>query len=171
MSQRELTAYHEAGHAVACVMRGGRITSITIDPDPAEGKHGETWSHGMQHDESFVIYAGPWAETRSQWAADGLNDIRDTDDDGCTFDDRLTTCFIHNKADLASYEHYCDEIDRRWLPPQLQHSLDGREEIWSHELEQQWAVIHQVAQLLLLGQVVTTEMVRVLLDSAGETLS
>jgi hypothetical protein len=60
---RRTAAFHEAGHAVAAVMRGGSsLTSVSLD----EHLHGEgiTWSRALVFDQPFLIWAGPWAEAR-----------------------------------------------------------------------------------------------------------
>ena len=64
--ERYITACHEAGHAVAALMRGGgEITSITIEP--TADYLGYTWTRIKPFDRAFIIYAGPWAEARAQW--------------------------------------------------------------------------------------------------------
>ena len=70
----ELTAYHEAGHAVAAVALGARVRLITLEPEaPDEGRPrmGETqvvWTPGKFSDREArergvqVALAGPVAE-------------------------------------------------------------------------------------------------------------
>lgn len=58
-----VAAHHEAGHAVAAVMRGGsELTSVSVDRD--RPGHGIAWSRLHLWDRPFVIWAGPWAEAR-----------------------------------------------------------------------------------------------------------
>jgi len=88
----ELTAYHEAGHALVAFLLGGRVSQVTIDPDSADGpsRHGDTqvlWRPAGISDKEFakitvkVSLAGPVAEmiysgdpfhpgTVPEWAAD-----------------------------------------------------------------------------------------------------
>lgn len=153
LSERELTAYHEAGHAVAVVMRGGSIDSITIDPVPGEYL-GITHSRGTQWARSFEIYAGPWAEARSQWPGETLDE---PDGDGDVFGDYLTVAFIRNHgtdgSDLATYTRWT-ENDRLLLPVQQRHLHNPaqREDVWSRELERVWSVICEVATMLLANE-------------------
>ena len=69
----ELTAYHEAGHALLAVLLGGRVTQVTIDPDSDDGppRFGDTqvlWRPRGLSDKQFaeitvqVSLAGPVAE-------------------------------------------------------------------------------------------------------------
>ena len=63
---RRLTAYNEAGHAVAAMMRGGTFVSITIEPDG--DRDGCTSVEVDTYDMAFVAFAGVWAEARAHWA-------------------------------------------------------------------------------------------------------
>lgn len=166
-SQRELTAYHEAGHAVAAVMRGGRVISISIEPVP--GCHdGETWTTQQQWDNSFVYFAGPWAEARRLWPAGTLNNL---DEDGLTFNTYILGRFLRNPDDTQNYAHWC-ELDRLMLPVQARdyYNVSSRENTYGIELEEEWPAISEVARLRLAGVEVTTEMIQELLDqnAAGE---
>jgi hypothetical protein len=71
--QRLCTSVHEAGHAVAATVLGGRIsTAVVFDRETAVVCHGkETPMLGKTvHDEvptgtlPMITYAGPWAEAR-----------------------------------------------------------------------------------------------------------
>lgn len=87
----EITAYHEAGHAVMAKWLGGRIVSITIEPDDDDGprRFGDIrvqWLHPLPAREDAVrniqvSLAGPVAEMiydgqrqpiafRREWSAD-----------------------------------------------------------------------------------------------------
>lgn len=68
----ELTAYHEAGHALVAVLLGGRVKLVTIEPDRDDGpaRHGDAqivWPRKLT-DRDFarlavqVCLAGPTAE-------------------------------------------------------------------------------------------------------------
>ncbi len=68
----ELTAYHEAGHALMAVLLGGRVKQVTIDPDNDDGpkRFGDTqirWRSGIPERKFAEIsvqvsLAGPVAE-------------------------------------------------------------------------------------------------------------
>jgi hypothetical protein len=68
----ELTAYHEAGHALMAVLLGGRVKQVTIDPDNDDGpkRFGDTqirWRSGISERKFAEIsvqvsLAGPVAE-------------------------------------------------------------------------------------------------------------
>ena len=69
----ETTAYHEAGHAFMATRLGGKVRSVTIDPDNDDGpeRFGDTqvvWRRGRLSDYEFreraiqVSLAGPVAE-------------------------------------------------------------------------------------------------------------
>lgn len=53
----------------------------------------------------FVVYAGPWAEARSQWTRDSLDSLDDEDDDGRPFRDYVREAFdVNRDGDLDNYE-------------------------------------------------------------------
>lgn len=69
----ELTAYHEAGHALMATLLGGRVKQVTIEPDDDDGprRTGDTqviWRRSRLSDKEFaplaiqVSLAGPVAE-------------------------------------------------------------------------------------------------------------
>lgn len=68
VTQRESTAYHEAGHAVVAYRLGLVVDSTTIRPDPAKETLGVSlsegpWMNGSTDDDQItVLYAGLAAE-------------------------------------------------------------------------------------------------------------
>lgn len=178
---RYLTACHEAGHAVAAMMRGGgTFTSVTIEP--TSEYHGRTTWSGKRWDVDFITFAGPWAQARADWGKPTLNGW---DDSGCEFDDYVLGALMDNPDDTEMM--YCDEVQKacdaavdemyRQNPDALRHSREAaehirqggtirtfRERFWSRvELERAWPVIREVAQMLLDGAIVTPETVNDLL--------
>lgn len=162
MDQRYLTACHEAGHAIATVMRGGTITSITIEP--TEHYLGKTWTRATPDHQAFIIYAGPWAEARAQWPADvPLNDWND--EDGLEFEDYIFGAFLQNRdGDLAEYTHW-RAVDTEKVPAELAHLVVDPEQVWCRELEEHWPVILEVADLLMSDQPVTTHTLEDLVEN------
>lgn len=61
-SERVTVAYHEAGHAVAAVLAGGKVHQAVLGDTP-QIQHDDVPEHHCPG----VTYAGPWAEAR--WIA------------------------------------------------------------------------------------------------------
>jgi hypothetical protein len=158
-----VTACHEAGHAVAALMCGGEVKSITIDPT-AEYQ-GHTGVRIRRCHSARVTYAGIWAEARAQWTESTLGDV---DDDGCTFDDLVTAAYLRNHEDAADYEHALDaepwrrvaeELGRKWAQ-ENGFEFVSREESWSRELEAVWPAIQALAARLLSGPMTGAEVTK-----------
>ncbi|MCV7176136.1 hypothetical protein [Mycolicibacterium sphagni] len=152
--ERRLTAQHEAGHAVAALLRGGGdLVSVTIEPTAKYAGH--TGFRSKVFDSAFITYAGPWAEARCQWP-DGL-DLESEDDDGLTFDDYVMGAWLRNPDDWADYEAACAaDVTAFGYPADLLHF---RETAWCRELEGgPWPVIQQIAELLMRGPVAADEI-------------
>ncbi len=168
--ERWLTACHEAGHAVACLMRGGG-TFVSVTIEPTEQYLGCTQTRIMQWDDQFTSYAGPWAEARAQWPAD--LPISDSDSDDCYFQDYVLTALMANPPDFQGYREPTGETAlalRRVAPDhysdaELSNLAAARDQTWDMELERMWPTILSVAKLLIDGEQVTAEMVRALRDS------
>ncbi len=73
-SERELTAYHEAGHIFVGILHGGRLKLASLEPEEDEGprRFGDTtmaWRKSIRERSDFplilceVALAGPMAET------------------------------------------------------------------------------------------------------------
>lgn len=166
--EQDLTAHHEAGHAVAALACGGGLISITIGPTREHPEYAgntgvrvEKWWHLP-----FVVYAGPWAEARSQWTRDSLDSLDGEDDDGRPFRDYVREAFdVNRDGDLDKYEQLEEGIlpdGTRSEPPtarMAQFSGRPRDEViaergqeCSRQLEEHcWPVIRVVAGMLLDG--------------------
>jgi hypothetical protein len=71
-AKRIVNAHHEAGHAVAVVLRGGVVDHIALgDPtddgllDADRELIGRTRHTPARAEQSFVAFAGPWAQWRT----------------------------------------------------------------------------------------------------------
>ncbi|MGY1697374.1 hypothetical protein ACI780_20945 [Geodermatophilus sp. SYSU D00814] len=160
MHDRELAAWHEAGHAVAAVMRGdSRLITVGLGDRHGEGT---TWRRGAAWDGPFVAYAGPWAEARRTW---GDRDLEDEDDDGLTFDDYLLGVLLEQRDDAAVLDAASLEARATGLAPERNRQT---EMVWRMELERVWPTIAAVSKALLAGATVTHEHVDRLLDASWE---
>ena len=163
-TERYLTACHEAGHAVAAVLRGGTFDCISIEPTVT--RDGFIHTRGVKAcDAEFVIFAGPWADARADWPALTLDRV---DGDGSTFDDYLTASMRANANDLRQY------VPERDIPFELLFTAGrevpqiplARDQSWYVELETCWPTIQLVASMLMSGVAVTAEAVGTLLADA-----
>lgn len=141
VNYQSITAHHEAGHAMAAVMRGAQLhyVSITADGDSL----GFTHFTGKCCDRAFITYAGPWAEARAQWPT---NDLNDEDNDGNTFADHVVGAFLANIDGDA--EVYQSALKSESLGPADPALLAVREGAWGRELQRVWPVIQRTARLL-----------------------
>lgn len=137
---RTWAAHHEAGHAVATLLRGGALRSVTIDPTVEHW--GLTDGTVPTLSGTFAIHAGPWAEARFRWPLPRQED--DLDD----FSDYVTRVWRENVAgdgDSALFELAREQEEAQGIF----YSYSDREAQWDRELEQYWPVIEAVAALLL----------------------
>lgn len=142
---RRVTAYHEAGHAVAAGMRGGsELRSVSLLATPGAGLTVHR-SHGW--DKGFIAYAGPWAEARATWP---LADLTGCDDDGLTFDDYIAGVLSSQPDDarvIAAAEHQMRELLA--ATGRVQELVAATEATWNAELEAVWPQISDLANRLL----------------------
>jgi hypothetical protein len=154
---RELVAYHEAGHSVAAVLCGGKCCHITIEPD---GDYdGLTNVVVAQRNLAFVTYAGVWAEARAEWGK-----VLDGKDDDClTFDDYVAIAFGRNaEGDLREYRRLMIALAAAYGDLNALLTYES-EKAWCRQLEAKWLVIRKVAELLVAEADVSTEVVSALL--------
>ena len=129
--QRWIAAHHEAGHAVAAVMRGGStLTSVTLSE--TEHGHGSTWARQHQWDTGFLTYGGPWAEARCKW---GDRPLDGEDEDGATFPDAVTGVFLEQPSDAAALIVWTQSQTDIGITREM---LRQSDEVWQMELEQVW---------------------------------
>ena len=153
----ELTAYHEAGHAVMAHLLGGRVRQVTIEPDNDDGprRSGDTqilWRRGAIAERDFarisvqVHLAGPAAEMAysgepyhpalvAEWTADWRGAFE-------------AAAILH--ADERKRTQYLEEALRR-----LYHQLRG---------DDVWKALAALADSLLAHETLDEEQVREVLD-------
>jgi hypothetical protein len=188
-----LTAYHEAGHAVAALVCGLRLTSITIEPDPGNpeirGNTGVSFDKNKPTHYHFSVFAGPWAEARVQWPHHSLGSLDDGHGGGRSFRsyvfealegvdrDGDSVKYVDMQSgklpDGSSFNHPDREIAQREGRPTIEVVAD-RERRWSRHLEKRcWPIIiPTVAGMLLGGSTdvdAITATVRWLWGTAGNT--
>lgn len=168
-SERWLTACHEAGHAVATLMRGGG-TFVSVTIEPTDEYEGLTHVRVKDWDSPFVSYAGPWAEARARWPLGPP--IWEIDEDGGSFDDYVVGALMANPSDFQACIEPPTETEaairqeiENYLGDGIQDADAAREQIWNRELEDAWLVIESVARLLMDGTSVTPDIVGALLDA------
>jgi hypothetical protein len=99
-TEQDLTAHHEAGHAVAALAcKDGKLISITIDPPPEHPEYAGS-THVQVEDAwqlQFAVYAGPWTEARRKWPRDSLGSLDDQDERGRPFREYVRDAFDVNR--------------------------------------------------------------------------
>jgi hypothetical protein len=148
---RHRTYYHESGHAVAAVIRGGYVTSMDMNLSFIV----ETTTDLKKVDEAFMVWAGPWAQ--AYWEGT------------CTVDRIVELFQTQSWFDWPAYEEARDggraaEMDVRGasgraefadlqgLPrPEDLPPVTPPEPGWHCELTKAWPEIERLAQSLLKG--------------------
>lgn len=166
-THRKVTAHHEAGHAVAAVMRGGSsLRSITLEPD---GLGGLTLHRGFRWDLGFIAYAGQWAEayyadcagilprglTAAEYLKSGLDEAREW----------LEYAHPDETEEHDDWAHIVAHLDdmaamMTAVPAHQRPTDDGVLSVWARELEAVWPAIQTVAARLLAGDVLEDSDVR-----------
>ena len=144
---REATAFHEAGHLVAAVLRGGSwLTSTTLET----GSHtdGMTWWCAEPDDRAFIILGGPWAQARHSWQS------RVDAGEEPAFDDELLAVLSAHPEDAGAYSH-------------ASRAFPVSEREWGTELTNAWPAMAALADVLLRGEAVTLSEVRAAVASCA----
>jgi len=141
MNRLTVTAVHEAGHAVAVELRGGKVSQITLEPGLTEfslPRGQKLFRNGVMiaqpqprepgESDAFVAFAGNWASARARF-------LSTPSDQRQSFTAYVTPELKRNISDCQTYE----AIE---LP-------EGIEERWHAELLDNWPKITTRAQKLL----------------------
>ena len=160
------TAYHEAGHAVAAVARGGTLQRIDLgyvdwsSDDTSGDRPAGTLHASHQQNAPFITFAGPWAQ--ATWAVE-VDPEKD-------FDEALVSVWDDNfDGDEAKYSYIVTQLAEVSTVVGLPlHGTRPWELQWGDELEELWPAVSEVARLLLDGQTVTHTQVRAAIDRLGE---
>lgn len=158
VDQVAAAAYHEAGHAVAAVLRRAENVVITVDGYGC----GLTTFRAKRWDVPFIAYAGPWAEYT--WFWDHMpDDMRQG----------ATTVAEYLSLNIFSRDAYADAVELGdWGPGEypedvvtyyddpfgMRSSGHYSEKVWhDHELPRAWPVIERAARAILQGRQVRGE--------------
>lgn len=159
--ERRQTAHHEAGHAVAAVVRGGTFHGFTLEPTLSHD--GGVYVTQEPEHRDFVIFAGPWADARADW---GDRPLTDVDGSGLTFHDYLRASMRSNGSDLELYAPEIDQTELFYSGLYGEETVEiplARDDFWYAELESYWPTIKAVAAIALRGEQITVEYVQGLL--------
>jgi hypothetical protein len=147
--RRRLTAYHESGHAVASVSRGGYVKHIdvVVAEDLPDDLRQETCTDDKCANKAFVIWAGPWAEAYREG--------------NCTLE-RITAIFQGQSfSDWRGYEDiFGNDVSKAAMDAELaaQHGdpmpasptpLTPPNPRWDGDLKNVWPQIERLAESLL----------------------
>lgn len=188
-----LTAYHEAGHAVAALVCGLQLTSITIAPNPANpkvrGNTGISFDRDKPRQYHLSVLAGPWAEARIRWPHHSLGSLDDKLSGGRSFRNYLFEALKEVDRDGDAVEYFNMESGTlpdgsSFTPPDREIAqsvgrsttevVADRERRWSQHLEKRcWPnIIPTVAGMLLGGSTdvnAIKQIVEWLWGAAGNT--
>ncbi|CAM3829609.1 M50 family metallopeptidase [Tsukamurella strandjordii] len=158
--QLDLAAHHEAGHAMAAVMRGGsslRAASIDLD----RPGHGLTRFRSAQWDFGFIAYAGPWAEARFKW---GDRPLDERDEDDCEFSGYVVGVLVNQPDDATAWRSWLHAPEQESLRKALadQGMTFAPEVGWERDLEAVWTQIQALATRIHARELVTDREVRAL---------
>ncbi|BBZ29320.1 hypothetical protein MMAD_36150 [Mycolicibacterium madagascariense] len=137
MNEARVTAFHEAGHAIAARLRGAQVLRVSIDPGFVTYQLPQVpqklFRNGQRienpepapaaHEDGFIWLAGSWAQVRAEVP---LSDAR--------FPELVAATLEDNATDYAGY-----------LAAQRDPAAEGH---WSNQLEQHWPYIIRVANAL-----------------------
>jgi hypothetical protein len=158
--KRVVTAHHEAGHAVAAVLRGGVVEHIALGDPTDDGlldvdreMVGRTRHTSARDAWSFIAFAGPWAQWRIETErgdADDMDLWDWLDTDALNQGEQLDDPF--GDYALMGYD------DEYGLPDAS--LIDA----WTRDIDPQWPAIVAVAAVALAGNPVNTEVIAAIIE-------
>lgn len=153
---REVVAVHEAAHAVAIALTGGRVISANVRPIDESGERwwGYVEAEGDDVPEievHFCTFAGPWAEARCGAPLFSLTQalIRGA----APRSEEEVTGGMASDWDLLTTARDGSRLPDWWWEG------DGTSEAWSKRLDSLWPAILAVACLMLADVPINTELV------------
>ena len=153
MDDLERSAYHEAGHAVATVIRGRKFLRL-VSIAASIAHRGNTFHSSPGWNDAFVAWAGPWAQAHAEWTGRPLERAGDE----FTFEDYLAAAFLNGGHEDSQI------VEQHFASMPWPSMRSGTERAWSMELTRMWPAITQVAEWLLGGERVTDQRIRDLTD-------
>jgi hypothetical protein len=152
---RIFSAYHEAGHAVAAVLRAGGVRRVVLrDPineglvDTGRRRMRRTRHTSARRDQPFVAFAGPYAEWRIRKEREEADDMDLWDWLDCDADDHAIGDDPSDDYVLMGYRDAAADL-----------------EAWVREIEPHWSAIDAVAAIALANDPVNTTVIRRCLDA------
>ncbi|MEM7314481.1 MAG: M50 family metallopeptidase [Planctomycetota bacterium] len=149
----ELTAYHEAGHAVAAAILGGRVTRITLEPED-DDRYGDTrieWPlAGVSRKEQIVreirtLLAGPVAESIYAGSDYELRITRESSVDWLRAAEFASSLFTDKPKRTAYLAIIADELKEDLRQESIWAALAAlSDELLAHETIEQ----HQIEEVL-----------------------
>lgn len=147
-----LTAYHEAGHAVMARFLGGRVTLVTLEPEFDSGKYGVTqvvWPFDWLETKAgceqaaMVALAGPAAEMIHLGEPFHPATVHEWSDDWRQADEALQSWIKQEPARFIALEHIARLVvnhfyqDAVWAAvAALADELDAHETLEQEEIEE-----------------------------------
>ena len=136
----ERAAFHEAGHAVANLMRGHPVHYIDVNNDGSGLTWHQTW--GIGGDSAFCAFGGIYAEARYNFERD------DDEDEEYDLDIHISGVRLAQPADSQVISAYNAE-EKALVGARYREASAHREVIWCRELDREWSRIGGLAAALV----------------------
>lgn len=141
------TAHHEAGHAVAAVVRGGTVLDVRMGQVDWSDHSGDSDRPGFvkhitrRDGHPFVTFSGVWAEARWELETDA--------ESGLDMSDTLESAWFNNQdGDAEKYESFVDDLEEYAAAQGFTSIGLAWERDWGAELDALYPAIVAVAEEL-----------------------